>query len=438
MTERKTLTHWLPALAFGVIMFLAVRLVKKPLVIPIVLAVGLALFAIGMLVTGSSIDDARNGFWMLGPYRSGWLFQPWTFRALTGADWWAVLGQAAGIVTVVFVAVIGVLFNISGTEILLDRDLDANTELRDAGLLNVVSGVFGGIPGYHALSLTTLADRMNVDARATGLDRLARPAHRRRVRSRRDRADPAHDRRRRAGVPRSRVHRRVGLGQAANAAEARIRRRAGDPRGDHREGVPPRVVIGLVMAVVLFAVSYGRIELVHEVAFGDTCRSNVDRPPAERAALRTMGARVQILRVQRVRLLRVGERPAGADPQPGGHGTAALPADGPPAGDGRGRLGGGVVREGDPPRGGERVRARVHGCPDPVRTQLERGGVVASEGVVRFEPDLDRGLQRCEDVLLEEAQVERPPSTGQDDALEGLPPGLQPYLERVPSPREPC
>ena len=105
LVDTETLAHWLPALAFGVILFLAVRLVKAPLVIPIVLAAGLALFAIGMLVTGSSIDDARTGLWMVGPYRSGWLFQPWTYRALTGADWWAVLGQAAGIVTVVLVAV---------------------------------------------------------------------------------------------------------------------------------------------------------------------------------------------------------------------------------------------------------------------------------------------------------------------------------------------
>ena len=51
------------------------------------------------------------------------------------------------------------------------------------------------------------------------------------------------------------------------------------------KGFLPGVVIGLVLAVVLFAVSYGRIELVHEVAFGDTYRSNVDRP-----AGRTRGA----------------------------------------------------------------------------------------------------------------------------------------------------
>ena len=57
------------------------------------------------------------------------------------------------------------------------------------------------------------------------------------------------------------------------------------------------VVIGLVLAVVLFAVSYGRIELVREVSFGETYRSNVDRPASERAELRGLTDRVQILRV---------------------------------------------------------------------------------------------------------------------------------------------
>ena len=63
------------------------------------------------------------------------------------------------------------------------------------------------------------------------------------------------------------------------------------------KGFLPGVVVGLVLAVVLFAVNYGRIELVREVAFGETYHSNVDRPPAERAALRSLGDAVQILRV---------------------------------------------------------------------------------------------------------------------------------------------
>ena len=51
-------------------------------------------------------------------------------------------------------------------------------------------------------------------------------------------------------------------------------------------------------------------------------------------------------------------------------------------------------------------------------TQLERGGVVAVDGVVRFEPDLDRGLERCEDGLLADAGV----AEGAETALAGMPP----------------
>ncbi len=60
---------WLPAFAFGVILLIATRLVKRPLVIPAVLGIGLVLFAIGMVVTGSSIESARSGHWLLlGPF----------------------------------------------------------------------------------------------------------------------------------------------------------------------------------------------------------------------------------------------------------------------------------------------------------------------------------------------------------------------------------
>jgi len=66
------------------------------------------------------------------------------------------------------------------------------------------------------------------------------------------------------------------------------------------------------------------------------------------------------------------------------------------------------------------------GVPGPVMTRLERGEVVPHEGVVRFEPDLDRGLQRSEDGLLRGAGVAEPAG----DALAGMPAGLLAYLSR--------
>ncbi len=212
LVDTETLTHWLPALAFGVILFLAVRLVKRPLVIPIVLAAGLALFAIGMLVTGSSIDDARTGLWMVGPYRSGWLFQPWTYRAVTGADWWAVLGTSRR--------------HRHGGARRRARDpvQRQRSRARAAPGPRHEQGAPRRRPPQRRLRRVRRCPGLPLaqpdGARGAherrragrGARRLARPARRRRVRRGGDRADPAHDRRRRAGVPRPDVHRRVGLG----------------------------------------------------------------------------------------------------------------------------------------------------------------------------------------------------------------------------------
>jgi len=331
----------------------------------------------------------------------------------------------------VFVATLAILFNISGTEVVLYRDLDTNRELRAAGVLNVVSGALGGIPGYHALSLSALAERMSVNARAAGLVAAFVPL-----------AAVVFGAAFIELIPRMIVGGVLVFLGLAFIVEWVFDKRRSLPVGEYAvvlvifatiasRGFLPGVVIGLVLAVVLFAVNYGRIELVREVPFGETYHSNVDRPLSERAALEAMGDRVQILRV---------------------HGFLFF-------GTSNGLL--------------ERIRKRVEAAPlrflvidlrrvtgvdssavvsfvkvvhlaeangfelvftgvsDQVRKQLERGGVVESEGIVRFEPDLDRGLQRCEEDLLEGAAAEPlVVAAGSSDGLAGMPPGLRTYLER--------
>jgi SulP family sulfate permease len=431
MVHPESLKHWLPALAFGAILLLAVRLVKKPQVIPIAIAVGLALFAIGVLVTGSGIDGAREGRWLLGPFESARLWQPWTLRAITGADWSAVLGQWAGIATAVLVAALAILFNISGTEVVLRRDLDTNQELRDAGALNVISGAIGGIPGYHALSLTALAERMSVDARLAGLLAALVPL-----------SAVVFGAAVIELIPRMLVGGVLVFLGLAFIVEWVWDQRKTLPLSEYLvvllilaviigRGFLPGVVVGLVLALVLFAVSYGRVELVREVAFGDAFRSNVDRGPAERAFLRASGDRVQILRVHgfvffgtasrlvdRIRtraetgtlryLVLDMRRVTGMD-------SSAVAAF---------RKAARVARA----SGFELV---LTGLRDEVLDRLARGEVLEGEAV-RFEPDLDRGLEHCEDGLLADAARGTAPFDGDGDALAGMPPGLEEYLERVP------
>lgn len=424
-----TLVRWLPALAFGTVLLLSVRIVRKPLVIPVTIGIGLVGFVVVALATGSGLDEVRQGGWLLGPFETIRLWQPWTLRAVTGADWGAVLGSWPTIATAVFVAALALLFNVGGTELLLDRDLDTNQELRDAGVLNVVSGALGGIPAYHALSLTALAARMNVDARRAGLIAALVPL-----------AAVV------AGAPLVElIPRAIVSGVLVFVGLAFIVEWVWDkrkilPRIEYlivlvilaviiAQGYLAGIVVGLVFALVLFAFSYGRVDLVRQVSFADTYRSNVDRPPAERAALRGLRDRVLILRLSGFvfsgstsRLLqRIRARIESSPPRflvidvrrVTGMDASAVVAFSKAM-----RLAGS--------HGSELV---ITGASEPVRAQLERGGVTEQGGRLRFEPDLDRGLERCEDALL--AEEVPAASEGVPEGLDGLPAGLAPYMERV-------
>ena len=182
------------------------------------------------------------------------------------------------------------------------------------GSVNVVSGALGGIPGYHALSLTALAKRMSVDARAAGLVAALVPL-----------AAVVFGASVVGLIPRMIVGGvLVYLGLSFMVEWVWDKRRSLPPVEYGvvlvilaviiARGFLPGVVVGLVLAVVLFAVNYGRVELVREVTFGDTYRRNVDRPRGRtRRAAHARGARPDPAR-ERVRVLRIDQRPARADP----------------------------------------------------------------------------------------------------------------------------
>jgi SulP family sulfate permease len=424
--SRDALVRWVPAVVLGGFLLVSQRVVRRPLTVPVVLGLGLVAFAIGLVATGSSIDEVRSDGWLLlGTFDDAPRWQPWSTNAIVDADPIALLEQAPGIVAAILITVLALAYNVNATEVVLDRDLDTNRELRDAGVLNVVSGALGGIPGYHALSLTALAARMNVDARTAGLIAAAVPL-----------AAIVFGASVIELIPRLVVGGVLVFLGLAFIVEWVWDKRKVLPRVEYvivllilagiiAKGFLPGVVLGLVLAVVLFAVSYGRIELVREVAFGDTYRSNVDRSPAEREALRHLGERVAVLRlngfvffgsasalIERIRtrveasplrfLVMDLRRVSGVD-------SSAVAS---------------FVKISHlaEANGFELVLAGASGA---VRTQLERGGVVEG-GVVAFVPDLDRGLQRCEDALL----AETPIAVGDGASVAEMPPGLGPYLER--------
>src|SRR5262245_54031107 len=133
LTEWPTLQQCLPGIGFGLLVFLATRIFKHPFVIPIAIVVGFAIFGLGLLISENSLQTAKSFGWLVyGPFDDPERWQPWTLRAITGADWSAVFGQWAGILAAVFVATIAILFNLSRRDLVLPLGVDTNLQLLDA------------------------------------------------------------------------------------------------------------------------------------------------------------------------------------------------------------------------------------------------------------------------------------------------------------------
>jgi sulfate permease, SulP family len=433
LTGSFLLPRWLPALVFGVLLLLVTRYSKKPLLIPS-LGLALLLCVLGMLVTGSSIQDARHGLWLIGPFESNRLLEPWTLRALTGADWGMLVAhQSARIAVAVFVAVIASLINVSGLEVMMRRDLDNNQELRDAGLANLVSGPAGGIPGYHAVSLSALVRQMRVGAREAGLVAALVPL-----------AAVLFGGNIVQLIPRFLVAGTLVFVGLSFIVDWMIDQRRNLPIAEYLivlvifatiafRDYLTGVEVGLVASGFLFAVNYSGVRLVRQVEFGTTYRSNVDRPQTERQALRELADKVLILRVNGFAFFgvasslveRIRKRMEATPPRfllvdlqrvTGMDSSVAM-----------------ALRKVALLAKAHGVELVVSGASEAVRAKLTKGGVLPSDGIVSFEPDLDRGLQRVEDSLLQ-AMVPRVSPDGAGDPLSGLPERLGTYLERLSIP----
>ncbi len=162
------LLRWLPGVLFGLVLFLGVRRIRHVLVMPVLLLCGLVVFFAVLVLTGTSLDVAAEHGLLLGSMGRAAVWQP-ILGDLGQTDWNAILGQTGNIAVILALSVITLLLNISGMELIFRREIDLNRELQVAGFANILSGLVGGMIGYHALSLTVLNQRIGARQRTAGI-----------------------------------------------------------------------------------------------------------------------------------------------------------------------------------------------------------------------------------------------------------------------------
>ena len=441
-TTGEAVGKWVPALAFAVALLMLGRRYRHFLVIPGALLAGVALFYLALLVSWTGVGTARAHGWLLGPFPKAGLLKFWMASALSGARWSAVAAQAGSIATLVVVSVLALLLNASGTELTVNSDVDLNRELQAAGAANLAAALVGGIVGYQSLSFAVLSHKSGARTRIVGvisagvcgatlllgtsaLSLFPRPIL--------------------GGVILF-----LGLGFLAEwVLDARLKL----PRSEYlivllilvvvaTIGYLQGVAVGLVLAVLLFAISYSRTDLVKHTLSGASFQSNVERAAEHRQILRALGGAVHILELQGFAffgtannlLQRIMDRVADRDAPKlrflvldfrrvtGLDSSAVLSFT--------------KARRVAESQGFAVVMTSL--APQ-IRSQLEQAGLTEDSGL-RIFPDLDHGVQWCEDRLLESsgapaAAADAPPwshfrivqgASGRSQST-----GLMGYLERI-------
>ncbi len=153
---------WAPRLVAGAILLAVARLSSNGFGIPLAIALCLGGFFAVTAALGLDLATMRDLGLLLGPFQSTSFASGLSFDLVTQADWTALLTQVPVIAAIVGISLLGMLLNASGLELAIEREIDFEKDLKGVGLTNIAAGLAGGLVGYHTLSETLLARRFGV------------------------------------------------------------------------------------------------------------------------------------------------------------------------------------------------------------------------------------------------------------------------------------
>jgi SulP family sulfate permease len=289
---------WLPGLLFALLLLFALRRLKHFTVLPVAVAVATGLFYLVIWLIDMPISTAGSRGWLLGLFPEGILWHPIHPSLLLHVRWESIWGQMGTIGTILIISAISLLLNISGLELMSHKDMDLDREMKTAGAANLAAGLGGSPVGYHTLSLSALGYKVGSNTRLIGLITAAVCAAALVL-----------------GADIVRIFPKFLLGGLISFLGASFLVEwlyDGWFRLSKTDyflvvlilivigslGYLQGVGIGILAAMCIFTANYSRIRVIHRRLSGVLQRSNVDRPSSQRRILRERGDQLYILKLQ--------------------------------------------------------------------------------------------------------------------------------------------
>lgn len=288
-----------PAVVLAVLLYALLVRFDHWLTFPAALLAAFVVFYAVFLATGQDLDGATRDGWLPQVSSSpDSLFPVLSPGDLGAVNWGVIASSSGGILVVALLGAILLLLDTAGIELITRQDLSPDQELKTMGGANIIAGLLGGYPGVHVASDTALTCKLGGDGRVMGLVY--------------------------AGVVILAILAGTDFVGAVPAfilggllvylgldflMQWAWKARALLPTADYLTvlailgaiavfGILEGVAFGLALAIVLFVVSYSRLNVVRTTVSGREHASNVDRDLETRERLNEEGERILIVTLQ--------------------------------------------------------------------------------------------------------------------------------------------
>ena len=432
LLEPTSLGRWGPGVALGVSLHFATKRWDSLLIPPAGFLIAVVLYHLGLARFDVSLEEARTAGLILAGAAGELTLPVFQTGALAQVDWTAVLLQVPNILTLILLTLLCTAVNLSGLELATNSELDWNRELRAAGLANLAAGAGAGPPGSLDFLMSARCEKQGANTRLSGLVAALVVGSALLVGDEVTKLLPLPL----AGG----LLLWIGLGLVEDWLLASRKRL---PRVDYAIlllicativffGIPEGIGIGVLVTMLVFATRLARVDPIEAEFTARVRRSNRSRPIADQAILMAEGERIRAYRLR-------GHIFFGSAHSLTGRLRPSLNRDPPPACI---LLDFGAVTGLDfsavnalcmfaRSAHDATVRVVFGGAPENCRDGLERNLPEPVYGTLQFEPDSDRALECCENIVIaaRRAALEGERSDG-DTLLDKFEEDMQRHLDR--------
>ncbi|HIF87464.1 MAG TPA: cyclic nucleotide-binding domain-containing protein [Gammaproteobacteria bacterium] len=157
-----------PAVALALCLIMGKMFRDNALSVPAILfAAGLIFYAV-LFLNEIGLDEAAANGQLPAIESTGSLIPVFNWDYVQEIRWMVIMEQADSIVVVALLCSVMLLLDVSGIELLAQKDLNPDHELQVMGYTNVVNGALDGFPGVHDVSDTALVETLGGKGRLTG------------------------------------------------------------------------------------------------------------------------------------------------------------------------------------------------------------------------------------------------------------------------------